>query len=70
MGRMWHTLLLGKWRELFYWLPVEELIRARQREYYDALGRADREADCAAFVELMMEIIRDSLRETETTEER
>ena len=63
MGRMWHSLLLGKWKELFFWLPIEELIQSRQKEYYDALGMADKEVDSAVFVELMLEIIRDSLKE-------
>lgn len=36
---MWHSLL-GKWKELFFWLPIEELIQSRQKEYYDALGAA------------------------------
>ena len=36
MGRMWHSLRLGKWNELFYWLLIEELIRSRQQEYYSA----------------------------------
>ena len=63
MGRMWHSLLLGKWKELFFWLPIEELIQSRQKEYYDALGEADKQADSAGFVELMLEIIRDSLKE-------
>ena len=63
MGRMWHSILLGKWKELFFWLPIEELIRFRQKEYYDALGAADKQADSAGFVELMLEIIRDSLKE-------
>ncbi len=63
MGRMWHSLLLGKWKELFFWLPIEELIQSRQKEYYDALGAADKQADSAGFVELMLEIIRDSLQE-------
>lgn len=63
MGRMWHSLLLGKWKEMFFWLPIEELIQSRQKEYYDALGTADKEADSAVFVELMLEIIRDSLKE-------
>lgn len=40
-GRMWHSLLLGQWKELFYWLPIEELIRSKQAEYYNALGKAD-----------------------------
>ncbi len=63
MGRMWHSLLLGKWKELFFWLPIEELIQSRQQEYYNALGVADKQADSAGFVELMLEIIRDSLME-------
>ena len=44
MGRMWHSLLLGKWNEIFYWLPIEELIRSRQQEYYSALGKSDRQS--------------------------
>ena len=63
MGRMWHSLLLGQWKELFFWLPIEELIRSRQEEYYDALGASDALADSSGFVELMLEIIRDSLAE-------
>ena len=63
MGRMWHSLLLGQWKDLFFWLPVEELIRSRQKEYYDALAAADRQAGSAVFVELMLEIILDSLKE-------
>lgn len=63
IGRMWHSLLLGQWKELFFWLPIEELIRSRQEEYYDALGASDALADSSGFVELMLEIIRDSLTE-------
>ena len=63
LGRMWHSLLLGNWKELFFWLPMEELIQSRQKDYYDALGMADKRADSTGFVELMLEIIRDSLRE-------
>lgn len=48
---------------MFFWLPIEELIQSRQKEYYDALGAADKQADSAGFVELILEIIRDSLTE-------
>ncbi len=61
MGRLWHTLLLGRWKEIFFWLPVEDLIRERQQEYYDALSTAGKEADSTGFAELMLEILRDSL---------
>lgn len=64
MGRMWHSMLLGKWNALFYWRPIEELIRTRQQVYYDALGKSDMEVDSSAFVELMLEIILDTLKET------
>ena len=63
MGRMWHTLLLAQWRPFFAWLPIEELVARRQKEYYQALQVADSEADCECFVRLMMEVIRDVLRE-------
>lgn len=65
IGRMWHSLLLGQWKEVFFWLPIEELIKSRQQEYYDTLAKADKAADSAVFAELMLEIIRDTLRDAE-----
>lgn len=64
MGRMWHSLLLGRWNEIFYWLPVEDLIRSRQEEYYKALGKSDRDADSCAFVEFLSQVILDTLQNT------
>ena len=64
MGRMWHSLLLGRWNEIFYWLPVEDLIRSRQEEYYKALGKSDRDADSSAFVEFLLQVILDTLQNT------
>lgn len=69
MGRMWHTLLLSQWNELFAWLPIEELIRERQQEYYDALAMADKKADCTGFVEMMMKIILDALAQLDKTDQ-
>ncbi|MCM1545283.1 MAG: Fic family protein [Ruminococcus sp.] len=62
MGRMWHTLLLGNWHEIFFWLPTEELIKERQQEYYDALNASDKTADSTKFIEVMLRIIFDSLK--------
>lgn len=69
MGRMWHTLLLSQWNELFAWLPIEELIKERQQEYYDALAVADKKADCTEFVEMMMSIILDALNGIDKTDQ-
>ena len=69
MGRMWHTLLLSQWNKLFAWLPIEEIIKQRQQEYYDALALADKSADCTGFVEMMMQIILDTLSELDQSDQ-
>lgn len=61
MGRLWHTALLGQWNELFYWLPIEEQIHTRQRAYYDALGKADKDGDSSEFVQMILQVIHDTL---------
>lgn len=65
LGRLWHTILLGQWKKLFYWLPIETLIRTRQDEYYDALGKADKMGNSSGFVEIMLMVIRDTLQKYE-----
>ena len=60
-GRLWHTLLLSRWRPVLAWVPVESVILAHQREYYEALAQSDEEGDSAAFVELMLKIIKEAI---------
>ena len=68
MGRMWHTLLLGKWKKIFFWLPIEELIKKKQEEYYSTLAIADKQGNSTVFIEFMLEIIRQSLMEIRNSE--
>lgn len=65
IGRMWHSLLLGQWNEIFYWLPVEELIQNRQEEYYIAFRRANATGNCTEFIEFMLQVISDTLRDVD-----
>ena len=67
MGRLWHTLLLSRWRSFFAWLPIEELIAERQQEYYRVLQEADSRGECSCFVQLMLEVIRDTLSQFSAT---
>lgn len=60
-GRLWHTLLLSRWRPVLGWLPVESTIRERQKGYYAALAKSDAAGSSEAFVEFMLEAIRDTL---------
>ena len=61
IGRMWHSLLLGKWKKIFYYLPVEDLIQKRQSEYYKALSNATAMTDSACFVEYILDVIKETL---------
>lgn len=63
MGRMWHTLLLSEYQPLFVYLPIETLIKERQREYYAALAQSDARADACAFTEFLLQVIYDALNE-------
>jgi Fic family protein len=62
-GRLWQSLILQKWKDIFTWLPVETLVYENQQEYYDVLGRADKNGDSTEFVEFMLGMIRDALQE-------
>ncbi len=63
IGRLWHTLLLTRWKPIFAWLPVESIIHDRQDEYYHAINRSNNEAESTAFIEFMLSAIREALIE-------
>jgi len=69
MGRMWQTLFLYNWKNMFGWLPVETLIKARQEEYYKVLGICDKEADSGKFIDFILQAICDALIGLENTEQ-
>ncbi|MGB5917148.1 MAG: Fic family protein, partial [Phormidesmis sp.] len=57
MGRLWQTLILEQWNQLFFLLPIESVIKDQQMSYYQALESADREASSTVFIEFMLGII-------------
>ena len=63
MGRLWQTLILSKWKSVFAYMPVETIVRNRQDEYYESLGRADAQGEATKFVEFMLQALYDSLAE-------
>jgi len=63
LGRLWQTLILSKWNPLFLALPLESVIKDRQKQYYQALGRADKEGNSGAFIEFMLSAISETLTE-------
>ncbi len=67
IGRLWHTLLLTRWKPLFAWLPVESIIHDHQDEYYAAINRSNYEGESTAFIEFMLSAIREALMEAAQT---
>jgi Fic family protein len=63
IGRLWQTLILMKFDEVFEFLPIESLIKKRQQEYYAALSKADKIGKSTPFIEFMLQVIDDSLEE-------
>lgn len=57
MGRLWQSLVLYKYNEIFEYLPIETLIFEHQQDYYDALSKAEKDAESTAFIEFMLDMI-------------
>lgn len=54
---------MQKWKKVFAWIPVETLVCENQEEYYKVLQRADNAGDSTQFVEFMLGMIRNALKE-------
>jgi len=63
MGRLWQTVVLLNEHPVFEFLPFETLISQTQQDYYDALGKSDREGNSTIFIEYMLNVIEKSLIE-------
>lgn len=57
MGRLWQTVILMQYSKVFEFLPVETLIKDRQQDYYNILGKSDKQGSSTSFIEFMLEII-------------
>jgi len=63
IGRMWQTLALSKWHEIFAWIPTETMVHENQAAYYAALSSAEKTADSTVFIEFMLEMIASALKQ-------
>ena len=70
MGRLWQTVILKEWKEVFAWLPVETLIKENQKEYYSVLGASDSAANSTKFIEFMLSLILNTIGEIISTEKK
>ena len=57
LGRLWQTLILGRWRPVLLLMPMEMVIRDRQAEYYAALRQGDAQGNATPLVEFLLDAI-------------
>lgn len=64
MARLWHTVILSKWKPVFEYIPIESQIEKFQNEYYDAIARCHVEGTSNTFIEFMLQQIDKILEDT------
>lgn len=61
LGRLWQSLILTEFDSVFEYLPIESLIKAQQKQYYQVLGSCDKAGDSTTFIEFILAIIKETL---------
>lgn len=57
MARLWHTVLLTKWKPIFEFIPLESQIERFQDGYYDAIAACHKEGNSNLFIEFVLKQI-------------
>jgi Fic family protein len=63
MGRLWQTVILLNKYPVFAYLPFEILVSKTQKEYYKALSISDKTGQSTIFIEYILNVIDESLKE-------
>ncbi|MDR1916472.1 MAG: Fic family protein [Synergistaceae bacterium] len=63
MGRLWQTLILSKWNDLFAWIPMESVVYVNRQGYYGAIEASRRDDDSGKFIEFMLKALYTSITE-------
>ena len=61
MVRLWHTLILSKWKPVFEYIPIESQIEKFQDEYYKAIADCHTNGSSDVFIEFILEHINNIL---------
>ena len=69
MGRLWQTLILTQWNPLFADIPLESMIHSNQQGYYTALNQSTDQADCAPFIEFILENIMSAIKTDQVSDQ-
>ena len=70
MGRMWQTLLLMQWNQIFAWIPVETIVKGHQQEYYAAIAASDISGKSTDFITFMLRCLLEALLEMDESNQK
>lgn len=62
-GRFWQTALLASWKPIFAWIPIESIIKNNQEAYYNAIALSTSQGKSNIFVEFMLDVINNAIKE-------
>lgn len=68
MGRLWQTLILSKWHDVFINIPVESLVHQHQSDYYLAIRKSTELTDSSPFIEFMLQMIFDAINTSSSSQ--
>ena len=54
MARLWHSVILSKWKPVFEYIPIESQIEKLHDEYYDAIAKCHIDGAATIFIEFML----------------
>lgn len=57
IGRLWQSLILHDWKDIFSNIPVESVVKDAQEQYYEALEASGTLGESTPFIEFMLEAI-------------
>ncbi len=63
IGRLWQTLLLAKWNELFAWIPMESVLHRNRPQYYQAISKSRKINDSSVFIEFTLSALYEIITE-------
>ena len=63
MARLWHTVILSKWKKEFEYIPLESQIEKYQQEYYDSIEKCHVNGNSNVFIEFMLDMINQILND-------
>ncbi|MCQ2979681.1 MAG: Fic family protein [Clostridia bacterium] len=67
MARLWQSVFLTKWRNIFEYIPIESMIKKYQEDYYKAISDCNLEGKSTKFIEFMLRMIDESLENVRLT---